>query len=162
MRISWFVLIVIAIGIGAVVINLKNVPITPGEVSLKGKGITAVINDVAIRRSNTGTVTLPKVKGEIVLENDFKKGDKIPIELDLRSLESKTRGGKYKLSAIYLNSAPVIGVNYEFINLWDLSLDAGVNTSGLQGGLTYALTEHSGPELMYSLGTWSAGYFWRF
>lgn len=131
------------------------------SVGLTGKNIKAVIQPVEAKRSTRGDVTLPKVSGEITLESDFKKGDKIPVELDLRSLESKTRGGKHKLSVTYIDQF-VVGYNYELLNLWDLTCDIGINTRGAQVGAGWSWTEHSQLYIGYSVGMPTVGVNFRF
>ena len=134
---------------------------TGAEVSLTGKNVRAIIQPVEAKRSTRGDVSLPKVSGELTLESDFKKGDKIPIELDLSAVESKTKGGRHKLSVTYIDQF-VIGYNYELINLWDLTCDIGINARGAQIGGSWSWTEHSQLYLGYSLDQPIVGINFRF
>lgn len=136
-------------------------PKTGASVALTGKNIKATIQPVEATRTTRGDVSLPKVTGEIILESDFKKGDKIPVELDLSAVQSKSRGGKHKLSVTYLDQF-VVGYNYELLNLWDLTCDIGINTRGAQIGAGWSWTEHSQLYIGYSVGMPIVGVNFRF
>ena len=159
-----FLAVVVMVG-SIIIVFRANRPTAPteGRVSLTGKNIIATLDDVAIRRSNRGTVELSKVNGEIVLEKDFKKGESIPVSLDLSSIKSNPSSGKHKVTVSYINATILPGYQYELLHLWDLSLNLGISQEGLLGSIGYAFTEHSEPLLGYtSTGKVFLGYSWRF
>jgi hypothetical protein len=124
-----------------------------GQINITGNGITAVVNPAPITRSSRGDVSLPKVTGTITVESNLKKGDLIPVEVDLTGIKSSAVGGKHKLLITNVNRGFILGYNYEMMHLpilTDLTLDVGLNTSGAMIGFGFNWTEHSQGYLGYS------------
>src|SRR6185436_16821436 len=126
-RLLPIVLVLLLLGLAIHFMHKTHVKVDSGTINIVGKGVKIDVDKFSTERDRRGNVVQPKIiAGNVTAERDIKKGEVIPINLDLRGAGSKAPESKYRFIVGLDSKGYYNGLSEKLLDLWVLNIQFGL------------------------------------